>query len=193
MQPHGDLADEPERPERAAVELGEVVARDVLDDLAACARERPVRQRDGDPQREVARGAVAVAQRARVAGGDRATERGRVALAVRRVEREHLVAGGEALVELAQRHAGLHDRGEVADVVLDDRVERRRAQLHAALGARAAPGLRARAGDPHADAVGGAGLQQRRRLLRGLRRLAAHALRPQNRSAMPSRSSGCTR
>ena len=193
MQPHGDLGDEPERAERAAVELGEVVAGDVLDDLAARARERAVGERDGDAEHEVARRAVAVAQRAAVAGRDDAADRRRVALAERRVEREHLAGGAEDLVELAQRHAGLQDRGQVTGVVLEDAVQRGGAQLHAALAAGTSPRLRARPRDPHGDAVGGARREERGCVGGRLRRLAAHLLRSQNRSAMPSRSSGWTR
>jgi hypothetical protein len=67
-----------------------------------------------------------VAQRPRVAGGDDAADRGPV---VGRIEGEHLPGAREGLARLRHRTAGLQDRGEVALVVLDDRVELGQAQL----------------------------------------------------------------
>ena len=63
MEAKRDLQDRAEGPERARVELPEVVAGDVLDHLAAGLRQGPVRERDRDPEDQVARGPVAVAQR----------------------------------------------------------------------------------------------------------------------------------
>jgi hypothetical protein len=129
VQPHGDAADQPERAERAGEQLAEVVAGDVLDHLAAGARDRAVGQDDRDADHEVAHAAVAVAQRPRVVGGDDAADRRRVAGAERRVEREHLPLGRERRLCLQQRHAGLEDRREVADVVLEDARQRARVEV----------------------------------------------------------------
>jgi hypothetical protein len=69
VQSHGDAHDQPERAHRAGEELAEVIARDVLDHLAAGASQRAVRERDARADDEIAHAAVAVAQRARVVGG----------------------------------------------------------------------------------------------------------------------------
>jgi hypothetical protein len=122
VQPDGDADDQPQRPERPREQLGEVVARDVLDHLAARAGERPVRQRDRRADDEVAHAPVAVAQRAGVAGRDHAADRGRRAVPERGVDREHLPVLGERGLRLGQRHAGLQHRGEVAHVVLEQPV-----------------------------------------------------------------------
>ena len=71
--------DQPERPVGAGEQLGEVVARDVLDHLAAGLGERAVRERERDADDQVAHAAVAVAQRAGVAGRDHAADGRRVA------------------------------------------------------------------------------------------------------------------
>src|SRR5205823_3925572 len=86
MQPQRHAGDEPEPPARAADELAEVVAGDVLDHLAAGVGDRAVREDDGYPEHEIAWRAEAVAERTREAGGEAGAER-RVA---RRVEREPL-------------------------------------------------------------------------------------------------------
>ena len=76
VQPHGQLDDQPERPERAGEQLGEVVARDVLDHLAAALRERAVGQRHAHADDQVAQAAVAGAQRAGVGRGHHAADGG---------------------------------------------------------------------------------------------------------------------
>ena len=99
MQAHRHLDDRAERAERAREQLGEVIARHVLDHLAAALRERAVGERDAHADHEVAHAAVAAAQRARVAAGHDAAERGAV---VRGVEREHLALLGERRLRLAR-------------------------------------------------------------------------------------------
>ena len=59
VQPEDGLGDQAERPVRAGVQLAEVVAGHVLDDLAAGLGHGPVRADHGDPDQQVAGGAVA--------------------------------------------------------------------------------------------------------------------------------------
>jgi hypothetical protein len=125
VQPQRDLRDQPERPVGAGHQLGQVVARDVLDHLPARARDRPIGQCDGDAQHQVARPAVPVAQRPRIARGHDPAD-GRVV--TRRIEGEHLPGLGERLPQLPQGHPGLNHSGQVAGVVLDDQVEVTRGQ-----------------------------------------------------------------
>ena len=196
VEPHGDLEDQPERPERPGKQLGQVVTRHVLDHLAAGLGDRAVRQRHGDSQHEVARRAISVAQRPGVAAGDHATNRGLLARPERRVEREHLTRRAHLLLEACDRHARLDDRREIALVVLDDPVQRRRRQLHVRVGSgRSPPKLRAAATHPQRDAFAPTGSHQCARLLLALWRFLAQLACPhgQNRSAMPAASSGCCR
>ena len=62
MQAQGEALDRSEPPARAAQQLAEVVARDVLDDLAARVRAQPVAQDEGHAEHQVAHRAEAVAQ-----------------------------------------------------------------------------------------------------------------------------------
>ena len=92
MEAQADPADEREPAARAADELAEVVAGDVLDDLAAGVDDRAVGEHERDAEHEVARRAEAVAQRAREILGEAGADR-RVA---GRVEREALAGRGRA-------------------------------------------------------------------------------------------------
>ena len=119
VQPQRDARDQPEPPARAGEELAEVVAGDVLHDLAARARDRAVGEDDGDPDHEVAHRAVAVAARPREVGGEAGADR-RVA---RRVERQHLPVRPERRLQFGERQPGLDDRRQVARLVLEDSVQ----------------------------------------------------------------------
>ena len=118
MEAEADPADEREPATRAADELAEVVAGDVLDDLAAGVDDRAVGEHERDAEHEVAGRAEPVAQRAREilreAGADR-----RVA---RRIEREALAGRGERGREGREADARLDRAGEVARLVLEDAV-----------------------------------------------------------------------
>ena len=74
-QLHGRLHDDAERAERADEELRQIVAGDVLHDLAAAAHEGAVGHDHGEPDEQVARGAVEMAARARGVAGEDAAER----------------------------------------------------------------------------------------------------------------------
>ena len=119
MQAQAGANDQAQPALRAAEELSEVVAGDVLDDLPAGARDRAVREHDRHPQDDVPRRAVAVATRPgqplREAGAD-----GRVA---GRIERQHLATLGEHRAEGREAKAGLDGRGQVARLVLEDAIE----------------------------------------------------------------------
>ena len=62
MQAEGDFRDDAECAEGAGEELGEIVAGDVLDDLAAASRDGAVGEDDGHAEDEIAERAVAAAE-----------------------------------------------------------------------------------------------------------------------------------
>ncbi len=70
------VGDDAQSAQGAREELGEVVAGDVLDDLAAGLGDRPVGQDDGDADDQVAHGPVAVAARPVGVRGDHTPDRG---------------------------------------------------------------------------------------------------------------------
>ena len=82
-------------------QLAEVVAGDVLHHSAARLRQRPSVSREVDADQQVARRAVAVAQRAAVVGGEHAADRG--AIGERRIERQPLAVLRQRCVHVAQR------------------------------------------------------------------------------------------
>ena len=115
VQPHGDLDDQPQRAERAGEQLGQVVAGDVLDHLAARPGDRAVGERDGDAQHQVAR-----ARRSGGAAGPSRRWRPRpptvaAGRAERRIEREHLARRRRTRSwARASGTPGLEDGGQVA-------------------------------------------------------------------------------
>jgi hypothetical protein len=123
VQAHADRQDQPQRPERAREQLGKVIPGDVLDHLAARVSDRPVAEGDRGADDEITGGAVAVTQRARVTGGDDAPDGRRGLVTEGRIEGKHLAGGGEGLLRASQGDAGLEDRGQVAGVVLNNRVQ----------------------------------------------------------------------
>src|SRR5918998_374397 len=140
VQPEVALGDDAECAQRSRKKLGEVVARDVLDDLAARLGHRPVREDDGDPDDEVPYRPVAVPPRPRGVRGHYPAHRGAFPR-LWRVHAEHLVGPGEALLQDAEPFPRLHPSDLVAGDVLDhpvhaggaeDQVEfpRRVAQSH---------------------------------------------------------------
>ena len=110
---------------RAADELAEVVAGDVLDDRAAGVRDRAVGEHERDAEQQVARRAEAVAPRAREVAGEAAAD-GRVA---GRIERELLAVGREPRTERREPDAGLDGDREVAGLVREHAVELREREL----------------------------------------------------------------
>jgi len=170
MQPDADREDQPERPERAREQFRKVIARHVLDHLAAGARDRAVAERDGDADHEVARGPVAMAQGPAVTGGEHASDRRGVSGAERRIEREHLVGQGERPLGLVEGDTRLEHGRQVSGVVLDNPVQRGGAQLEVGSPPGKAPlELCPATADPHRPAVGGRGGERRRRMLEGQR------------------------
>ena len=152
MQPHAHREDQPERAERAGEQLAEVVAGDVLDHLAARLGERAVAERDRDPENQIARLAVAMAQRTAVGGREHAADRRAIGSVgrQRRVEREHLAGCRQLPLRPRERHAGLEDRRQVAGVVLERRVQAAGVQLERGRVAGHAPvALGGAADDPH--------------------------------------------
>ena len=99
------LGDDRERAERAAHQPRQIVAGDVLHDLAAGLRDACRRRaRARYPDHEIARRAVAMAQRAAVVGRDDAADASR--RAVRRIERQPLPVAGLGAQRRVERRAG---------------------------------------------------------------------------------------
>ena len=110
-----------ERPVGARHELAEVVARDVLDHLAARARDGAVGQRDAHAEDEVARRRRSGGAAGRSRRWRRCRRASRRPGAERRVEREALPGLPPPRAwRSATARAGAGDDGEVALVVLDD-------------------------------------------------------------------------
>ena len=191
MKAHGHLEDRAEGAERAGEELRQVVARDVLDHLAAALCDRAVGQRDPHADDKVPHPAVARPQGPRVVCRHHSADGG---VRAGRVQGQHLILLGERLLGAGQRHARLEGRGEVACVVFEDAIEARAGELERRIRSGRPGQLGAGAVDPHAFAglVGGAQLL---RHLLGRRRCAAPGgLRlHQKRSANPASSSGWRR
>ncbi len=171
-QLHGGLHDHAERAVGADEELGQVVACDVLHDLAAAVHDGAVGGHHGDADEQVARGAVQMTAWPRRVGGEHAAERR--ARRVGRIEREPLAAGAQGRLQRGDGDAGLRGRREVAGLVLDERAEPRE-QEHQ-------PGARRR----HADADGAAAAPRhdghaRLRRLRDDGRDLVHAAGPHRR------------
>ena len=143
MEAQAHPRDQAEPPARAAEELPEVVARDVLDDLAARVRDRAVGEHHGHPEHEVAHGSEAVAARPREVGRDAGPDR-RVA---GRVEREPLAVLAEARVQRREADPRLDDAGEVARLVLEHGVEPGRRERRPDLDALGVPHEGRRLGD----------------------------------------------
>ena len=118
---HGRLDDHSERPEGADEELGQVVAGDVLDHLAAALDERARRRDHGHADEEIAARSVEVTPRTGRIARENAAERRFVGM--RWVEREPLAAPAELALERAQGHARLNGRGQIARLVLEKPVQ----------------------------------------------------------------------
>ena len=121
MEPERDARDEGQAPLRAAHELAEVVPGDVLHDLAARARDRPVAEDERDAEDEVPRRPEAVGERA----GEPPCEAGADRGVTRRVEREPLARGRERVAQHREPDARLDGARQVAGLVLEDAVEPR--------------------------------------------------------------------
>ena len=196
MQPHGDAEDHAEGAERAREQLRQVIARDVLDHLAARLGDRAVGQRHRHADDQVARRPVAVAQRARVAGRDDAADRRRPSGPSGGSSASIWSACGEPRLRRGQRDARVENRRQVALVVLDDvgrsppstarpRPARRRRPSRASCPPR--PGT-------HVGPRRRSGAAARRRppCEAGNSRVTVSEA-TQNRSAIPAASSGCWR
>src|SRR3954465_10160195 len=101
MEAEGRGGDDPGRAERAAGDLGQIEAGDVLHHLAAALGDGAVGADDRDADDQVAHGSIAGAARAEVAGRDDASDRGPVGEG--RIEREHLALGARRLLQLRIR------------------------------------------------------------------------------------------
>ena len=147
---HRRLHDDAERAERADEELRQVVARDVLHDLAAAAHEGPVGHDHGEPDEQVARGAVQMPARSRGIAREDAAERR--ALGPGRVERQPLTPLGQLALQRGEGNARLGGGREIARLVLDDPAHALEAEHQAeALGRRADAELGAAAGGRHGN------------------------------------------
>ena len=116
------LGDHAEGAERPAEQLGQVVAGDVLDHLAAGVGDGAVGQDHGDADDQVADGAVAQPPRARGVGRDHPADGGP---GLGRVEGQPLAGRGQGRLEVGQRHPGLGPDDQVAGGVLQHLVRAR--------------------------------------------------------------------
>ncbi len=110
--------DQPESAQRADHELGQVEARDVLDDFPASARERTVGAHEGNTDDEVPNRTEASAPGAVGIGRDDAAEG--LSLRKRRIEGEALAMGRESPLELSERQSRFGDHDLVRGRILDD-------------------------------------------------------------------------
>jgi hypothetical protein len=117
MQPEGDLGDHPERAEAAHEELAEVVARDVLHDLAARLGHDAVGPDERDPDEQVAHRPVEQPSGAAGVRRHGAAQRGG---GEGGVERQLLTRAGQAVLQVGHPGAGTDDGDQVARGVLDD-------------------------------------------------------------------------
>ena len=116
MRPQNHLGDQPERPEGPGEELGEFVAGDVLDHVAAGVGDPAVGQDDRDAENEVAQRPVAMLPGPGVRGGEQAADGGARA-DPGGVVRDPLTVPGQPGLQGAQRSAGPHRDGHVGRVV----------------------------------------------------------------------------
>ena len=127
VQAEAGACDERQSALGSAHESCEVVAGDVLDDLAARVRDRAVAQNKCDAEDEVPRCAEPMAQRTRDVPGEQRPD-GRVA---RRVEREPLTGASEGLAKHREPNAALDGAREIAGVVLQHACQSVRCQIDA--------------------------------------------------------------
>ncbi len=167
VQAERGLGDDAEGAVRAGEELAQVVARDVLDHLAAGSGDGAVGEHDRDADEQVAGGAVAERARPGQRGGQGAADR-RV-LAERHVQGQLLPLAGEGRVQGRHRHPGLGAHDQVAGGVLQHLVHAAQVEQDvAALGRRSPVQLRAAAGGHHREVALGAGAHDGGDLLDGL-------------------------
>ena len=164
----------PSVPNEPREELGEVIAGDVLDDLAAGVRDRTVRQRDGHAEDEVARRAVAMAQRARVGGRQRRRRpsprrRRRAAGRARASARRAASVSSSSRSDTPGCSTAVRSPSLCSTIASSAPESTCRPQSAPGV----PPGLRAGAADPDRDAVVRAGAQQARRVGGRRGRLAA--------------------
>ena len=141
MQSQREPLDRSEPSARAAEQLAEVIAGNVLHDLAARARAHAVRQHDRETDHEVAHRPEAMSQRPREVVDETFRER-RIA---GRVERQTLTVLGERRAQRRQANAALDDAREIARLVLDDLRTGRQARPSRAGGRGTAPAPRRKA------------------------------------------------
>jgi hypothetical protein len=98
-------------------ELGQIVAGDVLDDLAAAAYDRAVAGDRGHPDEQIARGAVEMPAGTGRVGGDHAADGGAVRL--RRVQRQPLAARPQRGLQRGDRDPGLCGDRQIPGLVLE--------------------------------------------------------------------------
>jgi hypothetical protein len=136
---HGRLHDHPERAEGADEELGQVIARHVLDHLAPALDGGAARGDHGDADEQVTAGPVEMATRPRGVARQHAAQRGPVGLGG--IQGEPLSPLAQLALERAHGDARLHRGREIAGLVLEETVHplqhednpepgRRRADAH---------------------------------------------------------------
>ena len=155
METEDDLGDHAQGAERAAEQLGQVVAGDVLDHLAAGPGHGPVGQDHGDADDQVAHGAVAQPPRPRGVGRHHPAEGGP---GLGRVEGQPLAGRGQGGLEIGQAHARLGPHDQVAGGVLQHLVQAFGGDEQVGpLGRVAQPELAPAAHEHHRQAVVGGG------------------------------------
>ena len=118
MEAEGDFGDDAEGAVGADHEFVEVVAGDVLDDLAAGAGDGPVGEDDGHADDQVAEAAVLEADGAGVVGGEDAADGS--GLGPERVECDELVVGGEGALHRGPGGSGADGGGEILPAMFAD-------------------------------------------------------------------------
>src|SRR6185437_147386 len=127
-----DVQDHAQRAHCARDEARQIVAGDVLHDLAAEAQDLAASVDDARAEHEIARGPRVGAARTGKVRRDRPAEGGRGA-EMRRLEREHLALFGQQRFEFGQRRAGPRGEDQFFGMVVDDAAmiaERQRFALH---------------------------------------------------------------
>ncbi len=122
MEPHRYRRDHAQRAIGTCQQLHQVVARDVLDNLAAAVGDSAVGQCHADADDQIACSAVADAQWTTGVGGNDAAQRRLFGPGW--IERQHLAMLSQRCLEGRKRHACLDGRGHIAVRVFEQPVQR---------------------------------------------------------------------
>ena len=126
MQAKNGAGDHAESAEGAGGQLGQIVASDVLDDFAATAGKRAIRQCERDADDQVAQCAKTQAQCAAVIGGKDAADGG--FFRPKRIKRETLAVLRQNILQPFDGASCFDRDGEIGPSMLDDSVQPRRRQ-----------------------------------------------------------------